>query len=38
LVTNPGLDQKATWLRVKVALPDWVILRSLGAMTWTALR
>src|SRR5262249_50842589 len=23
----PGLDQKATWLRVKVAQPDWVILR-----------
>jgi branched-chain amino acid transport system substrate-binding protein len=37
-VPEPGLDQKATWLRVKVAQPDWVILRSLGAMTRTALQ
>jgi branched-chain amino acid transport system substrate-binding protein len=38
-VKPPGLDQKATWLRVKVAQPDWVILRSLGGvMTWTALK
>ena len=35
---RPGLDQKATWLRVKVAQPDWVILRSAGAMTPTALQ
>jgi branched-chain amino acid transport system substrate-binding protein len=28
----PGLDQKATWLRVKVAQPDWVILRSGGGV------
>ena len=34
----PGLDQKATWLRVKVAQPDWVILRSTGVSTWTALK
>jgi branched-chain amino acid transport system substrate-binding protein len=34
----PGLDQQATWLRVKVAQPDWVILRSLGVMTTTALK
>src|SRR4029434_9805779 len=35
----PGLDQKATWLRVKVAQPDWVILRSTsGVMTVTALK
>ena len=34
----PGLDQKATWLRVKVAQPDWVILRSAGVMTPTALK
>ena len=27
-VPPPGLDQKATWLRVKVAQPDWVILRA----------
>jgi branched-chain amino acid transport system substrate-binding protein len=37
-VTPPGLDQKATWLRVKVAQPDWVILRSVGVMTSTALK
>jgi branched-chain amino acid transport system substrate-binding protein len=37
-VPRPGLDQKATWLRVKVAQPDWVILRSGGVMTWTALK
>jgi len=35
-VPPPGLDQKATWLRVKVAQPDWVILRSVGVMTSTA--
>jgi len=37
-VQPPGLDQKATWLRVKVAQPDWVILRSSGVMTATALK
>jgi branched-chain amino acid transport system substrate-binding protein len=37
-VKPPGLDQKATWLRVKVAQPDWVILRTLGVMTPTALK
>src|SRR5262245_44623429 len=36
-VSPPGLDQKATWLRVKVAQPDWVILRTNGVMTMTAL-
>jgi branched-chain amino acid transport system substrate-binding protein len=35
----PGLEQKATWLRVKVAQPAWVILRSTsGVMTVTALK
>jgi branched-chain amino acid transport system substrate-binding protein len=37
-VQMPGLDQKATWLRVKVAQPDWVILRSAGVSTSTALK
>ena len=37
-VKPPGLDQKATWLRVKVSQPDWVILRSTGVMTPTALK
>jgi branched-chain amino acid transport system substrate-binding protein len=38
-VQPPGLDQKATWLRVKVAQLDWVILRTGGGvMTSTALK
>ena len=37
-VKPPGLDQKATWLWVKVAQPDWVLLRSTGVMTPTALK
>jgi branched-chain amino acid transport system substrate-binding protein len=38
-VQPPGLDQQATWLRVQVAQPDWVILRSTGGvMTPTALK
>jgi branched-chain amino acid transport system substrate-binding protein len=37
-VKPPGLDQKATWLRVKVAQPDWVILRTAGVSTTTALK
>jgi branched-chain amino acid transport system substrate-binding protein len=37
-VPPPGLDQKATWLRVKVAQPEGVILRSYGIMTATALK
>jgi branched-chain amino acid transport system substrate-binding protein len=37
-VKPPGLDQKATWLRVKVAQPDWVILNTFGVMTPTALQ
>jgi branched-chain amino acid transport system substrate-binding protein len=37
-IKPPGLDQKATWLRVKVAQPDWVILRTFGVMTPTALK
>jgi branched-chain amino acid transport system substrate-binding protein len=31
-VQLPGLDQKATWLRVKVAQPDWVLLRVGGGV------
>jgi branched-chain amino acid transport system substrate-binding protein len=37
-VQPPGLDQKATWLRVKVAQPAWVLLRGGGVMTSTALK
>ena len=31
-VQRPGLDQKATWLRVKVAQLDWVLLRVGGGV------
>jgi branched-chain amino acid transport system substrate-binding protein len=37
-VKPPGLDQKETWRRVKATQPDWVILRSVGVMTPTALK
>jgi len=37
-VQPPGLDQKETWRRVQAAQPDWVILRSAGVMTPTALK
>src|SRR5262245_53119763 len=37
-VPRPGLDQKATWLRVQVAQPDWVILSSGGVTVSTALK
>ena len=38
-VQAPGLNQKATWLRVKVAQPDWVLLRTAGdVMAMTALK
>jgi branched-chain amino acid transport system substrate-binding protein len=35
-VPPPGLDQRATWLRVQVAQPDWVILRTTGGVMTTA--
>jgi branched-chain amino acid transport system substrate-binding protein len=37
-VQPPGLDQKETWRRVQATQPDWVILRSAGVMTSTALK
>ena len=37
-VQPPGLDQKETWRRVQAAQPDWVILRTVGVMTPTALK
>src|SRR5215510_16076546 len=37
-VQLPGLDQKATWLRVHVAQPDWVMLQGGGVMISTALK
>jgi branched-chain amino acid transport system substrate-binding protein len=37
-VKPPGLDQKATWLRVQVFQPDWVLLRVTGVALSTALQ
>src|SRR5262245_30007859 len=37
-VKPPGLDQKVAWLRVKVAQPDWVLLRTSGVSTTAALK
>ena len=37
-VQRPGLDQKATWLRVQVAQPDWVLLRVGNVALSTALQ
>jgi branched-chain amino acid transport system substrate-binding protein len=37
-VQPPGLEQKATWLRIQVAQPDWIILTTGGIMTPTALK
>ena len=37
-VQPPGLDQKEIWRRVQAVQPDWVILRTVGVMTPTALK
>ncbi len=38
-VTHPGLEQKATWLKIGRQLrPDWVFLWSTGVMTPTAIK
>lgn len=37
-VTAPGTDQKATWLQVRQAKPDYVILWGFGVMNSTALK
>ena len=37
-VQLPGLFQKATWQQVQEAQPDWIILRTFGVMTPTALK
>ena len=37
-VQPPGLDQKAIWRQLQATQPDWVILRSAGVMTPTALK
>ncbi len=35
-VTPPGLDQKATWLQIHQANPDWVFMWGWGVMNSTA--
>ena len=38
-VAHPGLEQKATWLKIGRQLrPDWVFLWSIGVMTSTAIK
>jgi branched-chain amino acid transport system substrate-binding protein len=37
-VTAPGVDQKATWLQVRQAKPDYVLLWGYGVMNSTALK
>ncbi len=37
-VTAPGLEQKATWLQVRQAKPDYVVLWGWGVMNSTALK
>lgn len=37
-IAPPGLDQKAVWLQVRQARPDWVLFRGWGAATPTGLK
>ncbi len=37
-VTAPGVEQKATWLRVRQSRPDYVVLWGWGVMNSTALK
>ena len=37
-VTAPGVEQKSTWLQIRQARPDYVLLWSAGIMTPTAIR
>ena len=37
-VTSPGVEQKATWLQVRQARPDYVLLWGWGVMNSTALK
>jgi branched-chain amino acid transport system substrate-binding protein len=37
-VTHPGVEQKATWLQVRQARPDYVLLWGWGVMNSTALK
>ncbi|GLQ07812.1 ABC transporter substrate-binding protein [Sneathiella chinensis] len=37
-VTFPGLEQKATWLQVRRARPDYIVMWGWGAMNQTAIK
>ena len=37
-VTAPGVEQKATWLQIRQARPDYVLLWGWGVMNSTALK
>jgi branched-chain amino acid transport system substrate-binding protein len=37
-VPAPGVEQKATWLRIRQQRPDYVIMQTWGVMTATAIR
>ncbi|MCU0950138.1 MAG: ABC transporter substrate-binding protein [Burkholderiaceae bacterium] len=37
-VTSPGVEQKATWLQIRQARPDYVVLWGWGVMNSTAIR
>ena len=37
-VTPPGVEQKATWLQVRLARPDYVVLWGWGVMNSTAIK
>ncbi|CAN5213499.1 ABC transporter substrate-binding protein [soil metagenome] len=37
-VTPPGAEQKSTWLQIRQARPDYVILQSAGIMSATSIR
>ena len=37
-VTHPGIEQKATWLQIRQARPDWILLWGWGVMNSTAIK
>jgi branched-chain amino acid transport system substrate-binding protein len=37
-VTAPGIEQKATWLQIRQAKPDWILLWGWGVMNSTAIK
>lgn len=37
-VAPPGIDQKAIWLQIRQAKPDWIIVQGAGLMTATSIK